>query len=214
MKYNSTKQELLYGYKAQLKCIVIFLMFLVPALCLIYILKKENYMIFQPLLFISGWFTWTFVEYTWHRFYTHRKTNNKISHIYRNHQYHHTHPTDIKVTVKQRIIMFCISAFFITISTLLNNYFTFLAGLWVGLNWFFLIHYFLHQTWAKKVFPNLLVFHIVHHCKNPDSCFCFSLTLWDKIFNTAPPEHLNISPRIIDFYFGEISTSDLKDSIL
>lgn len=65
----------------------------------------------------------------------------------------------------------------------------------------FLIHYCLHQQWAPKIFPGLVKFHIVHHCKNPDRCFCFSLTFWDNLFNTAPPDELTISPRIIDYYF-------------
>ena len=140
---------------------------------------------------------------------TQSKTSRVIGHIYKDklvvkrHQHHHTHPTDIKVTCMQRVIMVTISFSLIAASVYFNNHFTFFAGICVGINWFFLIHYFLHQTWAKKVFPRLLNFHIVHHCKYPNRCFCFSLTLWDDLFNTGIPPGTVISPRIIDFYFGE-----------
>lgn len=202
MKYILTKQETMYGNKAQLKCITIFLLLYIPILLLVISIKNSHPAIFQLLLFTCGWFAWTFFEYLWHRFYTHRKTANKTNTVYTRHQHHHTHPTDIKVTGKQRLVMFGISISLITISIYLHNYFTFIAGIWVGINWFFLMHYFLHKRWAKKVFPGLLSFHIVHHCKNPDRCFCFSLTLWDRLFNTAPSGDLIISPRVADFYFG------------
>jgi dihydroceramide fatty acyl 2-hydroxylase len=187
----------------QATCFLIFALFLAPLILSAELLQKMHPLYFHVLLFGAGWFTWTFFEYVLHRFWTHGSHISKDTLVVQRHQHHHTHPTDIKVTGMQRVIMIAISFSLIAASIYFNNYFTFFAGICVGINWFFLIHYFLHQTWAKKVFPRLLNFHIVHHCKYPSRCFCFSLTLWDDLFNTGIPPGTVISHRIIDFYFGE-----------
>lgn len=184
-------------------CMAVFIITILPGVLILPFLKNSQLNLFHCVLFALGWFTWTFIEYVWHRFYTHTKKEERKNKVYDNHLYHHTHPAEIKITAKQRAMMVLISAALITISVILNNYFTFIAGLWMGINCFFLIHYSLHQQWAPKIFPGLVRFHMIHHCKNPDSCFCFSLTFWDTLFNTSPPDKLTISPRIIDFYFGE-----------
>lgn len=196
---NTTTVNKHYG---QGICLVIFALLLTPAITIAVFLQRNNPVLFYLTLLSAGWFTWTFIEYSLHRFWTHDNEKLKKSLVVQRHQHHHTHPTDIKVTRKQRAMLIVFSCTLIMVSIYFNNYFTFFAGICVGINWFFLIHYFLHQTWAKKVFPRLLKFHIVHHCKYPNRCFCFSLTLWDDLFNTGIPPGTVISPRIIDFYFG------------
>ena len=89
----------------------------------------------------------------------------------------------------------------ILLAVVLNNYFTFLAGFIRDLYITVLCMYFLHTTWAKKIFPHLQVSHIHHHCKYPDRCFSTCLTWWDKLFNTSVPKEVKISERLIQFYF-------------
>ncbi|HEX4958398.1 MAG TPA: sterol desaturase family protein [Lacibacter sp.] len=187
----------------QAVCFLIFSFLLAVIITVALFLKNNRPFFFHVILFGSGWFTWTFLEYVMHRFWTHGDKADKNSLVIQRHLHHHTHPTDIKVTSKDRFILIGISAVALLIAAWLQNFFTFFAGICAGISWFFHIHYFLHQTWAKKVFPRLLNFHIVHHCKFPNRCFCFSLTLWDDLFNTGIPPGTVISPLIIDFYFGE-----------
>jgi len=187
---------------AQPKCFLVFLALMTPLVYWDSQLRYEKPVTFHILLFLSGWLTWTFFEYILHRFWSHSKKADSNKPIIRRHQHHHTHPTDIKVTAKQRSLMAVIGLALVSISFWANNYLDFLAGAWVGFFWFFQMHYFLHQSWAKKVFPGLLKFHIVHHCRQPDRCFGISVTWWDRVFGTVPSRNVKISPRIIDFYFN------------
>jgi hypothetical protein len=188
--------------KSQAVCFLVFIFILMPFMLLCFLLNKQQSFWFHPVLFLTGWFVWTFIEYIMHRFWTHGHYNDSENKVIQRHKHHHTHPTDIKITKTNRWMMLGITVSLLLLSIWLNNYFTFLAGFWTGVNWFFMIHYFLHQHWAAKVFPKLLSFHIVHHCKYPNRCFCFSLTLWDRLFGTGIPAGTVISPRIINFYFN------------
>jgi len=187
----------------QPNCFIAFLILILPALYWDIQLRDHYPMFFHIILFLTGWLTWTFIEYILHRFWSHSKKADNNKPIIRRHQHHHTHPTDIKVTSKQRIVMLMIGVALIIISIQMDNYMDFLAGSWTGFFWFFQMHYFLHQSWVKKVFPELLKYHIVHHCKQPDRCFGISATWWDRLFGTGPNENAKISSRIVDFYFDE-----------
>ncbi|HTS43243.1 MAG TPA: sterol desaturase family protein [Puia sp.] len=187
---------------SQLQCFLVFFIILLPLMYWVTQLKTNFRSPFHIFLFISGWFSWTFIEYISHRFWSHSKTSNKKNAVIRRHQHHHSHPTDIKVTGRQRLVMSIIAALLIVFSILLDNYLTFLAGFWMGIFWFFQMHYFLHQSWVKKVFPQLLKYHIVHHCRQPDRCFGISTIWWDKVFGTIPSGKTSVSQRIIEFYFN------------
>lgn len=186
--------------KRQLKCIGIFL--LIGILPLLFADRfRGNRLLFHSILFLDGWLTWTLVEYILHRFWNHSKSADKQNVIVQRHLHHHTHPTEIKVTGKQRLEMVLIGVVLIILSTWADNFITFLAGLWVGFSWFFMMHYFLHQVWVKNVFPRLLEYHIIHHCKEPDRCFGVSVTWWDLLFGTGPSTRKMISEKVIAFYF-------------
>ncbi|PWT77909.1 MAG: hypothetical protein C5B59_02775 [Bacteroidetes bacterium] len=187
-------------FRQQIKCIGIFFLICIVPLALANWFS-ENRLVFHIILFIDGWLTWTFIEYILHRFWNHSKSADKQNAIVQRHLHHHTHPTEIKVTGKQRLAMVLIGFVLISISSRTDNFITFLAGIWIGFFWFFMMHYFLHQRWSKKVFPRLLEYHITHHCKEPDRCFGISCTCWDLVFGTGPSSKKLISEKVTAFYF-------------
>src|SRR5215208_1220610 len=87
----------------QLKCILGFLCMLLPVSILILLVHHYSPLIFQLLLLLSGWATWTFIEYILHRFWMHNK--NSVSSLAQTHHYHHSHPTEIAITVVHRTAM-------------------------------------------------------------------------------------------------------------
>ena len=185
----------------QIKCMGIFILIVFPFLITAVFFAK-NPVIFFASDFLTGILCWTYLEYHMHRFWTHNKNANSTKEAYKRHVHHHKHPTEIKVTAGQRLVLFSISALLLTISVIWNNYFTILTGFVVGFAWSFFSHWILHQTWSVKLFPHLHRFHIHHHCKYPDRCFGFSTIFWDLIFGTTPPRNAIITERIIQFYYG------------
>lgn len=155
------------------------------------------------LLFFTGWFVWTFAEYILHRFWNHAKGVNKDNSLVQRHQHHHTHPTEIKVSGMQRLMMILLCAALVWLSVWLSPYLMVLAGIGTGIFWFVMMHYFLHQRWAKKIFPRLVRYHVVHHCKEPDSCYGISTAWWDRLFGTAPQTNRTISQKVLTFYYDK-----------
>jgi sterol desaturase/sphingolipid hydroxylase (fatty acid hydroxylase superfamily) len=151
------------------------------------------------LMLFAGWFVWTFTEYWLHRFSMHDPAKYKKPDGM--HAHHHQHPTEIKVTATQRVLFFLIVLILQLAAWKMNNYFTILAGYITGMLGYFLVHWVLHQSWAHKLIPGLIGFHIHHHCKHPDKCFGISVTWWDHLFGTVPKENKVISQKVIDFYF-------------
>ncbi len=185
----------------QLKCLSVFLFIISPfvfmALCL---------SAFPAIFFASNFFTgilcWTYLEYHLHRFWTHNKNGNSTKGAFKSHMHHHKHPTEIRVTSRQRLLLSLISFFLLTVSVFFNNFFTIFTGLFIGFAWSFFSHWILHQGWSRKILPRLHRFHIHHHCKYPDRCFGFTTIFWDVIFKTTPPKKAEISEKILHFYYG------------
>lgn len=153
-------------------------------------------------LFFLGWFTWTFFEYMCHRFAWHSKQGNKAnskSDTF-NHQYHH-HPTEIKMSVFSRYLFVAATLLLVSISVWIHNYFTVVVDFICGFTIYTFTHWLLHKIFTQKVFPKKVRSHIYHHCKYPDKCFGITVTWWDDIFGTVRSKK-EISPRVIDFYFG------------
>ncbi|MGZ8541113.1 MAG: sterol desaturase family protein [Chitinophagaceae bacterium] len=187
---------------SELHCYFIFLLLFSP---LIYgTIELEQFRsLFHLLLFFTGFFIFTFLEYIAHRFWMHAKEEKTPGKSLEQHMHHHRHPTELKITTRLRNKLVVINLLIILLAVVLNNYFTFLAGLYTGFVYYCFMHVFLHTTWAKKIVPNLQDSHIHHHCKYPDRCFSTCLTLWDKLFNTSVPKEVKISERIMKFYFGK-----------
>lgn len=184
----------------QLKCFAVFGLIITPMMAGIIKFAHLLSYAFPAVLFFAGWFIWTFAEYILHRFWNHSKGVENSS-LVQKHNHHHTHPTDIYVSAAHRVISLLIGVCLIGLSLWLSSYIMFIAGLWIGVFWFFLMHYFLHQKWAKKVFPRLVHYHVVHHCKEPDTCFGISTAWWDRLFGTTPKKNKEIAERILTFYY-------------
>jgi sterol desaturase/sphingolipid hydroxylase (fatty acid hydroxylase superfamily) len=169
-----------------------------PLIAFIVFIRHTSTEVFQSLLFLTGWCTWTFVEYILHRFWMHDKDSD--SSMAQTHHYHHTHPTEIIVTNVHRALMIVFLIALVFVAACLNDYFTFLVGFCFGIVGYFWMHQFLHLKIGQKVFKRLVRYHIYHHCKYPSTCFGISVPWWDDLFKTVPASP-KITQRIIDFYF-------------
>jgi dihydroceramide fatty acyl 2-hydroxylase len=188
---------------SEIQCYAILLLLLSPFIYAVLKLENEIAFLFHFLLFFTGFITYTFFEYIAHRFWAHRKEDKHPGKSLERHMNHHRHPTELKITTRQRIKLLLANFILIVSAFLLDNYFTFFTGFYTGFVYYCFMHVFLHKPWAKKIFPLLQVSHIHHHCKYPDRCFGICLTWWDKLFNTGVPKEIKISERIIQFYFGK-----------
>jgi len=185
---------------SQLKCFGIFLLLALPILLSAWFFEKSPLTFFLLNLFL-GILVWTYLEYHLHRFWTHNKNGSSKEAAFR-HMHHHQHPTEIKVTAVQRLVLFLISCGLVSISVVWNNYFTVFTGWAIGLAYSFFSHWMLHQSWSRTLWPHLHRFHIHHHCRYPNKCFGFTTIFWDVVFKTAPPKNAKVPERIIQFYYG------------
>ena len=180
----------------QFKCIMIFLVLF--SMCIVSSeIFIENKAAYTSALFVAGWFLWTFTEYILHRFYMHG--HGKAGNY---HNYHHTHPTEIKVTPVQRALLLIIVAVIGIVAIRVHPYLMIFDGFIFGFAAYCCMHWVLHQSWSRKLFPRLHRFHIYHHCKFPDSCYGVTVSWWDLIFRTVPPAEAKLSNKVVTFYYG------------
>jgi sterol desaturase/sphingolipid hydroxylase (fatty acid hydroxylase superfamily) len=168
-----------------------------------------------PLLkyffFTKGWMAWTLTEYAIHRWSFHEKKHkgNKERDLF-NHTYHHTHPTDMIITPFMRglaVLTLILSVWSLFQGPVLLTYAT---GWLSGLALYSMLHYFLHQSIAVKIFPTLVKQHIWHHTKYADKCYGVSTIFWDKVFNTLPKEFKQLPEHAIRFYYKHESMEQNK----
>ena len=186
--------------------ILCFWIFLMPAslLLVIAIFSSSVSIAFsQAALFILGWISWTFGEYIAHRFWMHNRPETGKSRKITNHQYHHTHPTELKIKDSHRILLLIPGMLIMLYAILRLNYFTIFAGFYTGFMCYQFMHVILHQRWAYTVFTRLVQHHILHHCKFTNKCFGVTATWWDIVFNTSAPKDYKVPEKIINYYFGE-----------
>lgn len=164
-------------------------------------IKNRNELLFFLLLIFSGWLTWTYIEYFYHRFAMHPKNNRLHSAAAKMHQHHHRSPSVFEVTLFHRILLFIFSSLFFLLAWKWNNYFTLFAGFFWGFAAFCYMHYLLHQRWIKYILPRHHYFHTCHHCKFPDTCFGVTVTWWDYLFCTTPPTDFSISEKAATLYY-------------
>ncbi|MEO5500924.1 MAG: DUF6134 family protein [Ginsengibacter sp.] len=186
-------------------CVIIYLLIIGLFLLGAKLMHYYQWHIVYGVLFILGWFSWTFFEYMLHRFIWHSKATNKrdSGNDTFNHSYHHTHPTEIKMTKLKRLLLVAGSIILILFSIWIHNYFTVLVGVVCGFTIYNLMHLLLHKKFTQKIFAKHVQYHIYHHCKYPDKCFGISVTWWDDLFGTVPQEKNIISKKVTNFYFGE-----------
>jgi len=157
--------------------------------------------VFHLLLFITGWLSWAYTEYFFHRFIMHEGNQKKGLGKLMNHNHHHIDPEDIRVNGFHRFLMIGGSLLMIMYSITVDNYITLFCGYFIGFTLYSFMHLILHYKWSRRLFPDLHKFHISHHCKNTDSCFGVVITWWDHLFGTVPVKHTEINERIKEFYY-------------
>lgn len=189
---------------SMLVCIVV----VAPLAGLAGLFRHHDPWLFHSLLFVAGWLFWTWLEYHFHRFLMHPKTDKWKAKSSQKHQHHHRHPSELEVTFFHRILLFIFSCLFFYFAYRFHNYFTLFAGFFWGGAAFCYIHYLLHKEWTKIFMPQHHRFHIYHHCKYTDRCFGVSVIWWDHLFFTAPPNSASISNRVIDFYYNQSSIAN------
>jgi sterol desaturase/sphingolipid hydroxylase (fatty acid hydroxylase superfamily) len=213
MNYPYVIRKYYSAYSNQAYCFGCFGVPSIVALVIASIFRESLPMTFHTLLFVWGWISWTFIEYIAHRFWMHaHKHESSSKNDFANHHYHHTHPTEIRITTLHRLVLFLVLVVLIWLAYRFDSYFTLVTGFFTGFTLYFFMHVLLHKSWASRFVGKLQEYHIYHHCKYTNRCFGVTVTWWDKIFNTTPPPGAKIPERIRNFYFGHEhhSSSNLK----
>lgn len=143
------------------------------------------------LLFLLGFFVFTFVEYMMHKYFFHMEpdTPAKDKLQYAIHGVHHDYPKD-----KDRLAMppFVSAAYaaiiYLVFNLILGDYsLYFVPGFLFGYAVYLGVHYMVHAYQPPKNFLKVLwVNHAIHHYKDPDRAFGVSSPLWDFIMGTLP----------------------------
>jgi 4-hydroxysphinganine ceramide fatty acyl 2-hydroxylase len=138
-------------------------------------------------VFLSGAFTWSFMEYLIHRFIFHFKPKGKRAKkiFYLFHGIHHDYPNDSRRLVMPPVVSLPIAL------TLLFLLFgkpyreVFLAGFGVGYLSYDMIHYAVHHFLLKRgILFYIKQHHLRHHFKDATKGFGVSSSLWDLVFKT------------------------------
>lgn len=194
------KTSILNPGKNLVFCILVFL-FLES--CFI-VLKSaiENQVWSFIILFFSGWFSWTFVEYGIHRFLMHELIVPGMKDELFHHHQHHQNPGDLKVKWYHRFLIGMLGIFVILTAIFLNNNFTLLAGFFIGFLLYNLLHYLLHRPVGQYILPKIQRTHILHHNRYPRCGYSFSTIFWDWLFDTLPPKEAEVTEQMKQKYFG------------
>ena len=178
-----------------------FTILMLPLIIMALKFEKSLPGIYFFLLFFTGWLTWTFIEYFNHRFRMHGNSNHSKTIGYERHILHHHHPTEIKISGKQRFILLVGNIVLMALCVIYKNWIVLFTGIYTGFIIYTLMHWFLHKKLSAKIFPEVHEFHIHHHCKHPDKCFGVTVTWWDHLFDTIPHQQNEITDKIKTFYY-------------
>lgn len=163
------------------------------------------------VLFISGWLSWTFVEYLIHKFLMHELIVPGKKDTLFNHHEHHQHPNKIRVSYYHRAIIFIIGVAVIWKAYELNNLFTLFAGFFTGFISYNFLHFLLHQPYGKYFLPRIQEAHILHHTRYPNCGYSFSTILWDWMYDTLPPKKAVVTEEMkVKFFYGSSMVQNTK----
>lgn len=185
----------------ELYSILVCVIAITPLMTTAIFLRHSHPLAFHFLLFLTGWIVWTWIEYHFHRFLLHPKTERWKTGTSQTHQHHHIDPAQFETKPLHRVLLSIFSFVFIYIAYKLNNYFTLFSGLFWGWAAFCYIHYLLHQKWTKAFIPRHHEFHVAHHCKYTDKCFGVSVMWWDILFDTMPKKKMSAGNKVLSFYY-------------
>lgn len=173
--------------------LVISTLTIISLLILIYGLTTINNSWAEIILFpISGWLTFTLIEYCFHRFLYHSGEDYKKSENwqYKIHGVHHKKPRQKdRLSMPLVLALILSSAFFGLFYLILQeNTYLFFPGFLIGYSAYLTIHYLMHTISRPKLFGKLWKHHNLHHYKYEEKAFGVSSRIWDRIFRTMPPE--------------------------
>jgi sterol desaturase/sphingolipid hydroxylase (fatty acid hydroxylase superfamily) len=145
------------------------------------------------VMFMLGFFLFTWVEYLTHRYVFHMHTfsviRKKIQYMI--HGIHHEFPKDKDRLAMPPLVSVTIATILLLFFRLLLGDFAFsiLPGFLVGYAAYLSIHYMVHVFQPpKNIFRRLWINHSIHHYKNGESVFGVSSPLWDYIYGTIDPD--------------------------
>ncbi|KAG8012943.1 Fatty acid 2-hydroxylase [Nibea albiflora] len=150
-----------------------------------------------PLLFLLGWFLWSFIEYCIHRFVFHMKPPAHNYYLitlhFLLHGQHHKSPFDgSRLVFPPGLASLVVGSFYIILRQTLPDILgicVFVGGL-CGYVVYDMIHYYLHYGSPKRgsYMYNLKAYHVKHHFEHQKSGFGITTTFWDHPFNTVIPD--------------------------
>ncbi len=141
------------------------------------------------VLFLTGAFSWTLVEYLLHRFVFHFEPRTPIGFKiqFMIHGVHHQYPRDPKRLVMPPVVSLTLAIlFWYLFRHSLGIYaFAFFPGFVAGYIIYDMTHYAIHHFKPPKNKLRMLwKHHLKHHYQMPDKAFGVSTPLWDYIFRT------------------------------
>ena len=173
----------------------------------------EGVALWQVILAVGlGWFIWTFVEYTMHRFvfHYHPRTERLKRMFFMVHGVHHAQPMCRTRLVMPPALSVPLAAafyglFYLVMVTFLDMQawlYPIFAGFIGGYLIYDLMHYSLHHSRIKSgAFFRLRKHHLRHHGRCDFLRFGVSITLWDHVFGTLPQNNCEeeIKQRIAEY---------------
>lgn len=148
-----------------------------------------------PLLFLSGFLTFTFLEYMMHRYVFHMEPDKSWKKLiqYNMHGVHHEFPKDKDRLAMPPLVSIAFSViFFVIFYSLMNTkVFGFLPGMMTGYAFYLFVHFIVHAyAPPKNIFKHLWINHSIHHYKDDTVIFGVSSPLWDYVFGTMPKKNV------------------------
>lgn len=150
-----------------------------------------------PVLFMMGWFLWSFIEYCIHRFVFHMKPPAHNYYLitihFLLHGQHHKSPFDgSRLVFPPGLASVVVGVFYLTLRSVLPEILgmsMFVGGL-CGYVVYDMIHYYLHYGSPKKgsYLYSLKAYHVKHHFEHQRSGFGITTTFWDHPFKTLIPD--------------------------
>lgn len=143
------------------------------------------------VLVLTGFLSFTLVEYLMHRYLYHMvpdtKWKDKLQ--YSLHGVHHDYPKDKDRLALPPFITGLYAAILFLLFYLIMGEFAyyFLPGFLGGYTMYLGVHYIVHAYQPPKNFLKVLwINHAIHHYKDPDVAFGVSTPIWDYVFGTMP----------------------------
>ncbi|XP_034443455.1 fatty acid 2-hydroxylase [Hippoglossus hippoglossus] len=150
-----------------------------------------------PLLFLMGWFMWSFIEYCIHRFVFHMKPPAHNYYLitlhFLLHGQHHKSPFDgSRLVFPPGLASLMVGSFYVLLQHTLPEILgtsVFVGGL-CGYVVYDMIHYYLHYGSPKRgsYMYGLKAYHVKHHFEHQRAGFGITSTFWDHPFNTVIPD--------------------------